>query len=97
MLKKILMLMLAMMVAYGAYSYANPPQYDLTYEYYVMKEHDSLWRVAMKYCGKQDKYDDPQYVLNDIVEANGLQSMAAVIMLGPGTVIKIPLYKEVEK
>ena len=34
MLKKILMLMLAMMVAYGAYSYANPPQYDLTYEYY---------------------------------------------------------------
>lgn len=95
---KILMLIAtALVVTYSAYSYANPPQYDLTYEYYVMKEHDSLWRVAMKYCGKQDKYDDPQYVLDDIVEANGLQSMAAVIMLGPGTVIKIPLYKEVEK
>lgn len=77
-----------------AYSWAFPT-YKQELLVHRVKDGETLYGIAARYAGQQDKWDDLRGVVLDIQDANGIADNDAR-WLTPGRRILVPLKKEVQ-
>lgn len=70
------------------------PSYKQEFVKYTVAHGDTIYGIAKKYAGQQDKYDDLRGIVDDIHDANGISYNDAK-WLTPGRQLTVPLYKEI--
>ena len=66
------------------------PDYQLRTVSYTVKADDTVWGIACRFMGAQDKHNDVRGLMLAIQDSNGLTANACGV-LQPGTVLLIPL------
>lgn len=83
-----------MLVVLGLLCSGMDTKYELSNKHHVVAEGQTLWGIATKYKGEQEKRMTMDEFVYNISKANNLQGEK---FLHPGQVIVIPLYKAEKK
>lgn len=83
-----------MLVVLGLLCSGMDTNYELSNKHHVVAEGQTLWGIATKYKGEQEKRMTMDEFVYNISKANNLQGEK---FLHPGQVIVIPIYKAEKK